>query len=308
VKTILSYAERRFKNQSLISSSIAMAGCICMLAIGYGFYKPVVGFAVCLIFSLAAVIIEAIFLNNGEFSMQGVTDEWSEAVVSAMNNIKKTASTVIGVDVGFVIIGLPLLLYRSYDFSDSIISWTSYWYILPFYLGIAVLIGVVVWLLVTGKEWNEVKLLIKDRYTFKGMSMPHIFIVRANIQRAGLVLAVLLMIVGANTRIELILHTAAPIVLILTAFVAIPAMIMFVIKIKEREGKLFALVYGVKNLLYCWGLAIICGNYYFSYYNDSVNYQMSFKYSMNNYGAWMLLISGVSYLIIKHYLYKKDAA
>jgi hypothetical protein len=240
--------------------------------------------------------------------MQGVSDEWSEAVVSAMNNIKKTASIVIGVDVGFVIIGLPLLLYRSYDFSDSIISWTSYWYILPFYLGIAALIGVVVWLLVTGKEWNEVKLLIKDRYTFKGMSMPHIFIVRANIQRAGLVFAALLMIVGANTRIELILHTAAPIVLILTAFVAIPAMIMFVIKIKECRGRLFALVYGVKNLLYCWGLAIICGNYYFSYYNDSVNYQMSFEHSLNNDGAWMLLISGVSYLIIKHYLYKKDAA
>ena len=307
VRAILLNSERRFKNQSLISSAIAVTGFICMLTIAYSFYKPVVGFAVCFIFSLSAVIMEIILLNNGEFSLQGVSDEWSETVNITIKKLKKTAGIVIGIDIGFIIVGLPLIVYRSYYFTNSVISWASYWGVLPVYMGLAALISVAVCAVIMRKKRTEVRQLIQNWYSFKGMFVPHIFILPANIQRVGFALVVLLIIAGASPRGDVL-----PMVLILIAFVAISSTIMFVIKIKESRGRLFALVYGVKNLLYCLGLAIVCKNGYIINFVDSYgtfHYTDSPKYSMdNNGGAWILIISGVAYLAIRYYLNKKDAA
>ncbi|MBQ8894538.1 MAG: helix-turn-helix transcriptional regulator [Clostridia bacterium] len=53
-----------FKTVIWISLALSLVGVICMFGISYGFYKPVIGFAVLLLFEVAAVVAAAIAVNK----------------------------------------------------------------------------------------------------------------------------------------------------------------------------------------------------------------------------------------------------
>ena len=63
-KALIGRALSGFKTKTLISIALSAVGLICMFGISYGFYRPVIGFAVLLLFEAAAVVLEVIAINK----------------------------------------------------------------------------------------------------------------------------------------------------------------------------------------------------------------------------------------------------
>lgn len=63
-KALITRALSSFKTKTLFSIALSAVGLICMFGISYGFYRPVVGFAVLLLFEAAAVVLEIIAVNK----------------------------------------------------------------------------------------------------------------------------------------------------------------------------------------------------------------------------------------------------
>lgn len=64
IKALINRSVSSFKTTILISASLAVVGYICMLGISYGFYRPIVGFAVLMLFETAAFVIAVIATNK----------------------------------------------------------------------------------------------------------------------------------------------------------------------------------------------------------------------------------------------------
>lgn len=64
IKALINRSVSSFKTTILISIALAVVGYICMLGISYGFYRPIVGFAVLMLFETAAFVIAVIATNK----------------------------------------------------------------------------------------------------------------------------------------------------------------------------------------------------------------------------------------------------
>lgn len=64
LKSIVNRAIFSFKTMIWISLALSVVGIICMFGISYGFYRPIIGFAVMSLFEVAAVVVAAIATNR----------------------------------------------------------------------------------------------------------------------------------------------------------------------------------------------------------------------------------------------------
>jgi len=64
IKALINRSVSSFKTTILISVALAIVGFICMLGISYGFYRPIIGFAVLMLFETAAFIVALIATNK----------------------------------------------------------------------------------------------------------------------------------------------------------------------------------------------------------------------------------------------------
>ncbi len=64
LKALINRSVSSFKTTILISVALAIVGYICMLGTSYGFYRPIIGFAVLMLFETAAFVIAVISTNK----------------------------------------------------------------------------------------------------------------------------------------------------------------------------------------------------------------------------------------------------
>ena len=64
LKAIINRSASSFKMSFWISMAVAVAGLVCMFGISYGFYRPVIGFSVMMLFEVASFVIAVIGLNK----------------------------------------------------------------------------------------------------------------------------------------------------------------------------------------------------------------------------------------------------
>ena len=64
IKALVLKKLSQFKTNSIISSSLSLAGLILLFGISYGFYKPILAFCVMLLFIIAAFVIALISVNK----------------------------------------------------------------------------------------------------------------------------------------------------------------------------------------------------------------------------------------------------
>lgn len=64
LNALLNNSISKFKTLIWISLALSFAGFICMFLISYGFYRPVIGFTVMLLFETAAFVISIISINK----------------------------------------------------------------------------------------------------------------------------------------------------------------------------------------------------------------------------------------------------
>ncbi|MDD6800428.1 MAG: helix-turn-helix transcriptional regulator [Firmicutes bacterium] len=146
VKCLINQTLFVFKTLIWISLAAAAVGLICMFGISYGFYRPVIGFAVMSLFEACAMVIAVLAVSR----TKDVKDK-NELFEPADNSLKSRFYNTLGtmsfaaffVILAVVLLSLPLILNTS-DYINSVI--TPYGYF-RFYFGGIVLILALVYLM-----------------------------------------------------------------------------------------------------------------------------------------------------------------
>ena len=145
VKTLILKTLSGFKTLIWISLAISIIGLVCMFGISYGFYRPVIGFAVMLLFEVCSLALSVLAVSrtrdvkdgNELFSMA------DDALIATFNRTCATLSfSAYFLIFSSVLLSVPLLL--NFDsFTNSVLTIRSY--LSYFFFGI-VLILIFVWL------------------------------------------------------------------------------------------------------------------------------------------------------------------
>ncbi len=244
-KALITRTLSGFKTKTLISIALSAVGLICMFGISYGFYRPVIGFAVLLLFEAAAVVLEVLAVNK----LKELKD--NELFEDADEKDMKRVDDCLGMQsfAGFfaafsaVAVALPLVLIRS-DYIESVLEFGSY---LPLLAGILLAL-ILLCLLIRGSylQW------ITGRKRDKAAVNRNCVIMNA-IQLGALALTLILAIVlpyfsklDPETGIQstVILGPVFPVLLMMV----VPAMLIaFLIIEKKKKQKI--LFHGLRNVL-----------------------------------------------------------
>ena len=248
VKALIGRTLSGFKTLIWISIAVAVIGLVCMFGISYGFYRPVIGFAVMLLFEACALVIAVLAVSrtkdvktdNELFEMA------DETLISKFDNTLGTMSFgAFFVILAVVLLSLPLILVTS-DYVNSVV--TPYSYFTVFFGGIVLILALVylkckkpyqLW--ITNGELPQ-KPSEPIGKTRKKMSI---------IQIALTVFAGILFVVAPyldyNPNETPFLYTATVLLGLGCLLASIIAFVVFLVRQKEERTKL--LLPGIRNLL-----------------------------------------------------------
>ena len=146
VKALLNRSLSSFKTLIWISLAVAVVGLVCMLGISYGFYRPVIGFAVMMLFEVGATVLSVIAVNKMR-DVKSDNEIFDMADQSQRDKFHKTFGNLSFISffviLAVLLLSLPLILGSlGSGFVYSVMSFDSY---LIFFMGVALLL-VLIWL------------------------------------------------------------------------------------------------------------------------------------------------------------------
>ena len=146
VKALLNRSLSSFKTLIWISLAVAVVGLVCMLGISYGFYRPVIGFAVMMLFEVCATVLSVIAVNKMR-DVKSDNEIFDMADQSQRDKFHKTFGSLSFISffviLAVLLLSLPLILGSlGSGFVYSVMSFDSY---LIFFMGVALLL-ILVWL------------------------------------------------------------------------------------------------------------------------------------------------------------------
>lgn len=146
VKALLNRSLSSFKTLIWISLAVAVVGLVCMLGISYGFYRPVIGFAVMMLFEVCATVLSVIAVNKMR-DVKSDNEIFDMADQSQRDKFHKTFGSLSFISffviLAVLLLSLPLILGSlGSGFVYSVMSFDSY---LIFFMGVALLL-VLIWL------------------------------------------------------------------------------------------------------------------------------------------------------------------
>lgn len=145
VKNLVTKTLSGFKTLIWISLAVAVVGLVCMFGISYGFYRPVIGFAVMLLFEACALVLAVLAVSRTkDVKTDNELFEMADSsLVSKFNNTLGTLSfAAFFVIFAVILLSLPLILVTS-DYVNSVVTAFSYF---RFFFGGIVLILALVYL------------------------------------------------------------------------------------------------------------------------------------------------------------------
>ena len=116
VKTLINRSVSGFKTLILLSIAIAFVGLVCMFGISYGFYRPVIGFAIMLIFEVCAFALAVLAVSKmRDLKVYNELFEMADQVlVEKFNRTLGTMSFVAFFSIlAVLLLSLPLVLVNS---------------------------------------------------------------------------------------------------------------------------------------------------------------------------------------------------
>ena len=147
VKALINRSLSGFKTLICIALAVACVGIICMFGISYGFYRPVIGFAVMLLFEVCAFALTALAVSKARD-----IKEYNELFELADPSLKAKFNHTLG-NMSFIaffgviavlLFSLPLVLVNpASDYLNSVMTLDSYFTF--FFLGIVTILALV-WL------------------------------------------------------------------------------------------------------------------------------------------------------------------
>lgn len=130
VKALINRSLSGFKTLICIALAVACVGIICMFGISYGFYRPVIGFAVMLLFEVCAFALTALAVSKARD-----IKEYNELFELADPSLKAKFNRTLG-NMSFIaffgviavlLFSLPLVLVNpASDYLNSVMTLESY--------------------------------------------------------------------------------------------------------------------------------------------------------------------------------------
>ena len=234
-KALISRALSGFKTMVLISIALSVVGLIFMFGISYGFWRPVVGFALLLLFEAAATVLMLIAVNKlKEIKAGNELFEDLDAETAERFDRSFGGFTFHGFFITFsaVVLPLPLLFYEHRYIIVGVLEFRRY---LP-YLVFEVLLLVLLYLsvrepfirLVTGR---------KKENSFRSQSC----ILLNVIQLTAWALALILTLILPHFRMA-----PAGIMILLTCVIIVAFAVML---FREKENRRIVFLTGLRNVL-----------------------------------------------------------
>lgn len=128
LKALVNRSLSSFKTLIWISLALSLVGLICMFGISYGFYRPVIGFAVMLLFEVVAFMLAAIAVNKlkEKKTDNELFENAEETLVKKFNDTLGKFSFIAFFAVfAVVLISLPLICFTS-SYVQSVLAIGSY--------------------------------------------------------------------------------------------------------------------------------------------------------------------------------------
>ena len=148
VKALINRSLSGFKTLVFIALAVACVGIICMFGISYGFYRPVIGFAVMMLFEICASALAALAVSKARD-----VKEYNELFELADSSLKAKFNHTLG-NLSFaaffsilsaLLFSLPLVLVNpASDYLNSVMTLESYFTF--FFLGVVAILTLV-WLM-----------------------------------------------------------------------------------------------------------------------------------------------------------------
>ena len=128
VKTLINRTLSGFKTLIWISIAVSIVGLICMFGISYGFYRPVIGFAVMLLFEACAFVIAVLAVNRTK-DVKTDNELFENADTALLDKYNKCLGNfsfiAFFVVLAVVLLSLPLILFHT-DYVESVLAIESY--------------------------------------------------------------------------------------------------------------------------------------------------------------------------------------
>ncbi len=248
VKNLVTKTLSGFKTLIWISLFVIIAGLVCMFGISYGFYRPVIGFAVMLLFEACALVITILAVSRTKDvkTDNELFETADESLIAKFNNTLGIMSFASFYSIfAVVIVSLPLVLFTS-DYVNSVL--TPYSYFVGFFGGIVLILALVYlkckkpyleWITNGGisQKPNE-----SNDKMCKKMSM---------LQISLSVIAGILFVVAPyfdyNPKETTFFHTAVVLAGVACLLASIITFVIFLVC--QRTERTNLLIYGIRNLL-----------------------------------------------------------
>ena len=147
VKALLNRSISGFKTLIWIALAVAAVGLVCMFGISYGFYRPVIGFAVMLLFEICAFALAALAVSKARDvkAYHELFEMADSAQVAKYNGVLGSLSFwAFFLIVAAVLLALPLVLANpASGYLNSVMTLESY--LLYFFTGIVGILLLVYW-------------------------------------------------------------------------------------------------------------------------------------------------------------------
>lgn len=149
LRALINRSMSSFKTLILISLAISIVGLVCMFGISYGFYRPIIGFFVMLLFEICALVLAILAVNKAKefISDYELLEEADSSLVAKFHKtLGEYSFFAFYVILAVILLSLPFVLITS-PYIESVLAIQSYFTF--FFSGIALIL---VFLLLVFKE------------------------------------------------------------------------------------------------------------------------------------------------------------
>lgn len=287
-KALITRALSTFKTKTLISVALSVVGLICMFGISYGFYRPVIGFAMLLLLEAAAVVLAVIAVNKlKELKDNELFEDAEEKDVKRVDGCLGSHSfTSFFAAFSAVAVSLPLVLVRSAYYIESVMEFGNY---LLYLVGIT-LVLIVLCLLVRAPYLRWITGRKRDK-TAVNRNCVIMNAIQLGILAFLLVWTVIEPYFYGDDPVTDGIHTmvamgpAVPILFVL--LVPVTLVVFLIIEKKEKRKVLF---HGLRNVLLL-PVVFVLGDAHYVYYEYNFMLEKSFR----THEAWnvALILKGL---------------
>ena len=122
----------RYRPLMILAIALSAAGLFIMIGVSYGFYRPVIGFALMLLFVLASISVAFIAALRMKDTLDEYASEESETrlpsveLAGACRTYAEWIFRVASMAVNAILLGLPLVIFRDKHLIDSVLSGEDY--------------------------------------------------------------------------------------------------------------------------------------------------------------------------------------